>query len=131
MASQDTIFKLPFGSVTTHTHRISTHKDNIDKSQGFQFSNQFTSFFDLSSSELKLLSNKAKNKFRTMKLPMTSVGRKMAKHVDAPLSPSARMQSQSGSIHSPHRMRKIIMNEWKKSLKFHLGTGSGKNLSST
>ena len=33
---------------------------------------------------------------------------------------SARMQSQSGSIHSPHRIRKIIMNEWKKSVKFHL-----------
>jgi hypothetical protein len=31
-----------------------------------------------------------------------------------------RMQSQSGSTHSPHRMRKIIMNEWKKSVKFHL-----------
>ena len=34
---------------------------------------------------------------------------------------SALMQSQSGSIHSPHRMRKIIMKEWKKSVKFHLG----------
>ena len=33
---------------------------------------------------------------------------------------SARMQSHSGSIHSPHRIRKIIMNEWKKSVKFHL-----------
>ena len=32
-----------------------------------------------------------------------------------------RMQSHSGSIHSPQRMRKIIMNEWKKSVKFHLG----------
>jgi hypothetical protein len=30
------------------------------------------------------------------------------------------MQSQSGSTHSPHRIRKIIMNEWKKSVKFHL-----------
>lgn len=30
------------------------------------------------------------------------------------------MQSHSGSIHSPHNIRKIIMNEWKKSLKFHL-----------
>jgi DNA-directed RNA polymerase specialized sigma54-like protein len=38
---------------------------------------------------------------------------------------SARMQSQSGSAHSPHRIRKIIMKEWKKSLKFHRGTGSG------
>lgn len=43
-----------------------------------------TSFFDFSSSELKLLSNKAKNKFNTIKLPMTSVGKKMAKHVEAP-----------------------------------------------
>lgn len=42
------------------------------------------SFFDLSSSELKLLSNNAKNKFRTMKFPMTRVGRNMAKHVEAP-----------------------------------------------
>ena len=33
---------------------------------------------------------------------------------------SALMQSQSGSIHSPQRMRKIIMKEWKKSVKFHL-----------
>ena len=33
---------------------------------------------------------------------------------------SALMQSQRGSIHSPHRMRKIIMKEWKKSVKFHL-----------
>lgn len=33
---------------------------------------------------------------------------------------SARMQSHSGSIHSPHKIRNIIMNEWKKSLKFHL-----------
>ena len=31
------------------------------------------------------------------------------------------MQSQSGSIHSPHRIRNIIMKEWKKSRKFHLG----------
>ena len=30
------------------------------------------------------------------------------------------MQSQRGSIHSPQRMRKIIMKEWKKSVKFHL-----------
>lgn len=43
-----------------------------------------TSFFDLSSSELKLFSNKAKNKFKTIKFPITSVGRKMAKQVDAP-----------------------------------------------
>ena len=31
-----------------------------------------------------------------------------------------RMQSQSGSIHSPHRIRNIIMKLWKKSVKFHL-----------
>jgi hypothetical protein len=30
------------------------------------------------------------------------------------------MQSHSGSTHSPHRIRKIIMKEWKKSVKFHL-----------
>lgn len=63
-----------------------------------------------------------------MKLPMTRVGRKMAKHVEAPFSPSARMQSHSGSIHSPQRMRKIIMNEWKKSLKFHLKSENDKPL---
>ncbi len=33
---------------------------------------------------------------------------------------SALMQSHNGSIHSPHSMRKIIMKEWKKSVKFHL-----------
>jgi hypothetical protein len=33
---------------------------------------------------------------------------------------SALMQSHNGSIHSPQRIRKIIMKEWKKSVKFHL-----------
>ena len=38
-----------------------------------------------------------------------------------PTSPFvARMQSQRGSTHSPHKMRNIIMKEWKKSVKFHL-----------
>lgn len=45
---------------------------------------EITSFLDFSSSELKLLSNKAKNKFSTIKLPITNVGRNMAKHVEAP-----------------------------------------------
>jgi hypothetical protein len=35
---------------------------------------------------------------------------------------SALMQSHKGSIHSPQRIRKIIMKEWKKSVKFHLKT---------
>lgn len=43
-----------------------------------------TSFLDLSSSELKLLSSKAKKRLRTMKLPMTSAGRKIAKQVPVP-----------------------------------------------
>lgn len=43
-----------------------------------------TSFLVLSSSELKLLSNNAKNKLRTIKLPITRVGRKMARHVPGP-----------------------------------------------
>ena len=30
------------------------------------------------------------------------------------------IQSHSGSIHSPHNIRNIIMKEWKKSVKFHL-----------
>ena len=34
--------------------------------------------------------------------------------------PSALMQSQRGSIHSPHNIRNIIIKEWKKSVKFHL-----------
>lgn len=45
---------------------------------------KITSFFDLSSSELKLFRSKAKNKFRTIKFPMTKVGRKMAKQEEAP-----------------------------------------------
>lgn len=51
---------------------------------------------------------------------MTNAGRNMAKHEEAPSFSSARIQSHNGSIHSPHRIRNIIMNEWKKSLKFHL-----------
>jgi len=43
-----------------------------------------TSFFDFSSSELKLLSSKAKKRLRTMKLPITRAGRKIAKHVSGP-----------------------------------------------
>lgn len=35
-------------------------------------------------------------------------------------SSSALMQSHKGSIHSPHKILNIIINEWKKSLKFHL-----------
>lgn len=99
----------------------------------------YTSFLVLSSSELKLLSNRAKNKLRTIKFPITKVGRNTAKHVPGPWDESyilkkiqvnkdllltsvlsALMQSQSGSIHSPQSMRKIIIKEWKKSVKFHL-----------
>ena len=39
-----------------------------------------TSFLDLSSSQLKLLSNKARKRFSTIKLPITRAGRKMARH---------------------------------------------------
>lgn len=42
--------------------------------------------------------------------------------------PAARMASHRGSINSPHRTRNIIMKEWPKSWKFHLGT-SPPNLS--
>ncbi len=84
-----------------------------------------------------------------MKLPITNVGKKIAKHVPAPSCvehfenvrvekkihckkkrrtfSSALMQSHNGSIHSPHKMRKIIINEWKKSLKFHLNIGQKEN----
>lgn len=131
----------------SHTHTNGSLVTWLKRRPQIRARDQHTSFFDFSSSELKLLSNSAKNKFSTMKLPMTSVGRKMAKHVDAfsckmrtgrsnrsllartvvvfsvgTTFPSARIQSHSGSIHSPHRIRKIIMNEWKKSLKFHLKT---------
>lgn len=81
---------------------------------------KLTSFLFFSSSELKLLSNKAKKRLRTMKLPMTNAGRNMKKHVSGPATASARIQSHNGSIHSPHNIRKIIIKEWKKSLKFHL-----------
>ena len=43
-----------------------------------------TCFLDFSSSQLKLLSSKAKNKLSTRKLPMTRAGRKTAKHVSGP-----------------------------------------------
>jgi hypothetical protein len=43
-----------------------------------------TSFFDFSSSELKLLRSKAKKRLRTMKFPITRAGRKIAKHVSGP-----------------------------------------------
>lgn len=108
-----------------------------------KISMRLTSFLDFNSSELKLLSNRAKNKFKTIKLPITKVGRKIAKQEEAPCwmdgwhksfninvknafynqhftSSSALIQSHKGSIHSPHKIRKIIINEWKKSLKFHL-----------
>ena len=37
--------------------------------------------------------------------------------------PAQKMQFHMFSIHSPHRIRKTIMNEWKKSLKCHLSNG--------
>lgn len=42
-----------------------------------------TSFLDLSSSQLKLLSNKAKKRLSTIKLPMTKAGKNMARQ-DSP-----------------------------------------------
>ena len=43
-----------------------------------------TSFRDLSSSQLKLLSSKAKKRLSTKKLPMTRAGRKMEKQISEP-----------------------------------------------
>lgn len=84
------------------------------------FKSLLTSFLFLSSSLLKLLSSKARKRLSTIKLPITSAGKNMKKQLSAPVSCSARIQSHRGSIHSPQSIRNIIMNEWKKSLKFHL-----------
>ena len=121
-----------------------------EKPQQQQQQPKLTCLRDLSSSQLKLLRSKAKKRLSTRKLPITKAGRNTAKHVSGPCTTtttttttkrnemtsrrrrradrgervteffSAIMQSHSGSAHSPHRMRKIIMNAWKKSLKFHL-----------
>jgi len=51
----------------------------------FMYTIQYlTCFFDFNSSELKLLSNNAKNKLRTMKLPITNAGKNIAKHIPKP-----------------------------------------------
>ena len=52
----------------------------------------------------------------TMKFPRMSVGRKTTIHS----SPLARIQSHSGSIHSPHSTRKMSTSDCQKLLKFHL-----------
>ena len=57
----------------------------------------------------------------TRKFPMTRVVMMMAMQRGTPFT---RIQSNRVSIHSPHRIRNTIMNEWKKSVKFHLGTSA-------
>lgn len=104
-----------------------------------------TSFLCFNSSLLKLLRSKAKNKLSTIKFPTTRAGMKIARQEpglpcnitftshQSPLTQQLEtvvsnltdfvwtlMQSHSGSIHSPHNILKIIMKEWKKSVKFHL-----------
>lgn len=54
----------------------------------------------------------------TTRLPMTTVAKKNGIHVGSPTS----KQSHMDSIHSPHNTRNTIMNECKKSVKFHLGS---------
>lgn len=49
-----------------------------------EFLAKITSFLVFNSSELKLLSSKAKNKFSTMKFPITNVGRNTARHMPGP-----------------------------------------------
>ncbi len=46
-------------------------------------SDRLTSFLDLSSSQLKLLRRRARKRLSTMKLPITSAGRKMARQDSA------------------------------------------------
>ncbi len=57
-----------------------------------------------------------RNEGLTMKLPKTRLGRKTIMQI----SPLARIQSHRGSIHSPHKTRKIRIRECQKSSKFHL-----------
>ena len=59
---------------------------------------------------------------RTTRLPMIIVVRKNGTQ----WKPQQCMQSQVNSIHSPHRTRNTIMNEWRKSWKFQRGISSGK-----
>ena len=66
----------------------------------------------------KLLSNKARNKLSTTRLPITTVARK--KGTQAP--PVTSIQSHMDSIHSPHKTLNIIINEWPKSVKFQRGS---------
>ena len=54
----------------------------------------------------------------TTRFPMTTVARKKGTHEKSPTS----IQSHILSIHSPHNTRNTIINEWKKSVKFHLGS---------
>lgn len=61
-------------------------------------------------SELKELSSSAKNRLRTRKLSMMSAGKNRAMQA-LPLEPLALMQSHKGSIHSPHKMRKVSKKE--------------------
>lgn len=62
-------------------------------------------------------SNRAKNKFNTTRLPMTTVAKKNGTQT----APDTRIQSHIDSIHSPHKTRNTIINECIKSLKFHRG----------
>lgn len=53
----------------------------------------------------------------TKKFPMTKAVRKNRQDTGL----VARMLLYSGSIHSPHKIRNIIMQAWPKSMKFHRG----------
>lgn len=61
---------------------------------------------------------------RTTRLPMTTVAKKNGMHVGSPTS----KQSHMDSIHSPHNTRNTIMNECRKSVKFHLGSSWSLNM---
>lgn len=60
----------------------------------------------------------------TTRLPMTTVAKKNGMHVGSPTS----KQSHIDSIHSPHNTRNTIMNECRKSVKFHLGSSWSLNM---
>jgi hypothetical protein len=64
--------------------------------------------------------SKAKKRFKTTKLPMTTVARKKGTHG----APETLMQSHIDSIHSPHNTRNTIIKECIKSLKFQRGISS-------
>lgn len=54
----------------------------------------------------------------TTRFPITMTNKKTRRHRGCP---ATSMQSHMVSIHSPHRIRKIMRNEWKKSFMCHRG----------